>query len=106
MDCEGLNTHLHLVPLVEWILTLTKTKNELRDLSPRANYTDRATLFGEVSVNFFDREYLMVSATDPHGRILGFLYWRLYFFFQVAPQLYSRGSVDPVPDPLLLRKSL
>jgi hypothetical protein len=25
--------------------------------------------------------------------------------FQVAPQLYSRGCVDPVPDPLLLRKS-
>jgi hypothetical protein len=27
------------------------------------------------------------------------------FFFQVAPQLYSRGWVDPVPDQLLLRKS-
>jgi hypothetical protein len=28
-----------------------------------------------------------------------------YVFFQVVPQLYSRGWVDPVPDPLLLRKS-
>jgi hypothetical protein len=28
-----------------------------------------------------------------------------YFSFQVAPQLYSRGWVDPVPEPLLLRKS-
>jgi hypothetical protein len=27
------------------------------------------------------------------------------FFIQVAPQLSSQGSVDPVPDPLLLRKS-
>jgi hypothetical protein len=27
------------------------------------------------------------------------------FFFQVAPQLYSRRWRDPVPDPLLLRKS-
>ena len=27
------------------------------------------------------------------------------FFIQVAPQLTSRGWVDPVPDPLLLRKS-
>jgi hypothetical protein len=26
-------------------------------------------------------------------------------FFQVAPRLYSRGLVDSVPDPLLLRKS-
>jgi hypothetical protein len=28
-----------------------------------------------------------------------------YFLFQVAPQLYSRGWVNPVSDPLLLRKS-
>jgi hypothetical protein len=28
-----------------------------------------------------------------------------YFSVQVAPQLSSRGWVDPVPDPLLLRKS-
>jgi hypothetical protein len=40
-----------------------------------------------------------------HGRILGFLDRSRYFFFQVAPQLYTRGWVDPVPDPLLLRKS-
>jgi hypothetical protein len=35
---------------------------------------------------------------------LGFLDWSRYFFIQVAPQLSSRGWVDPVPDPLLLRK--
>jgi hypothetical protein len=28
-----------------------------------------------------------------------------YLFIQVAPQLSSRGWVDPVPDPLLLKKS-
>jgi hypothetical protein len=54
---------------------------------------------------FADRGYCVVSATDPHGRILGFLDRSRYYFFQVPPQLYSRGSVDPVPDPLLLRKS-
>jgi hypothetical protein len=47
----------------------------------------------------------MVSVTDLYGRILGFLDRSRYFFFQVAPQLNSRGGVDPVPDPLLLRKS-
>jgi hypothetical protein len=47
----------------------------------------------------------VVSVTDPFGRILGFLDRSRYFFLQVAPQLYSRGRVDPVPDPLLLRKS-
>jgi hypothetical protein len=31
-------------------------------------------------------------------RILGFLDRSSYFFLQVAPQLYSRGSLDPVPD--------
>jgi hypothetical protein len=47
----------------------------------------------------------VVSVTEPYGRILGFLDRSRYYFFQVAPQLYSRGKVDPVPDPLLLRKS-
>jgi hypothetical protein len=47
----------------------------------------------------------MVSVMDPYSRILGFLDRSRYFFFQVAPQLYSRGSMDPVADPLLLRIS-
>jgi hypothetical protein len=42
---------------------------------------------------------------DPYGSILGFLDQSRNFFFQVAYQLYSRGWVDPIPDPLLLRKS-
>jgi hypothetical protein len=42
-----------------------------------------------------------VSVTDPYGRILSFLDRSRYFFFQVAPQLYSRDRVDPVPDSLL-----
>jgi hypothetical protein len=33
----------------------------------------------------------VVSTTDPHSRILGFLDRSRYYFFQVAPQLYSRG---------------
>jgi hypothetical protein len=37
--------------------------------------------------------------------LLGFLDRSRYYSFQVAPQLYSRGWVDPVPDPLLLKKS-
>jgi hypothetical protein len=52
-----------------------------------------------------DRGCHVVSVTDPHGRILGFINRSRYIFFQVVPQLYSRGSVDPVPDQLLLRKS-
>jgi hypothetical protein len=54
---------------------------------------------------FADRGCRVVSATDPHSRILGFLDRSRYYFFQVAPQLYSQGWVDPIPDPLLLRKT-
>jgi hypothetical protein len=51
-----------------------------------------------------DRGCHMVSVSDPYGRVLGFLDRSRYFFFQVAPQSNSRGWVNPVPDPLRLRK--
>jgi hypothetical protein len=54
---------------------------------------------------FADKECCVVSATDSYGRILASLDRSRYFFFQVAPQLYLRGWVDPVPDPKFLRKS-
>jgi hypothetical protein len=53
--------------------------------------TERPPLVGEVGANFAVRGCRVVSATDPHGRILGFLDRSLYYLFQVAPQLYARG---------------
>jgi hypothetical protein len=50
---------------------------------------------------FADRGCHVVSVTDPNGCIPGFLDRSSYFSIKVAPQLYSRGWVDPVPDPLL-----
>jgi hypothetical protein len=47
----------------------------------------------------------VVSAADPQGRNLDFIDCSRYSFFKIAPQLYSRGWVDPVPEPLFLRKS-
>jgi hypothetical protein len=61
-------------------------------------------LLAKLVPNFADRVCHVVSVTDPYGLILGFLNRNRYFFFQVAPQLYSWGWVEPVPDPLLLRK--
>jgi hypothetical protein len=61
-------------------------------------------LWVKLMPTFADRCY-MVSVTDPYNHNLAFLDWSHYFFFQVASQLYSWGRVDPVPDPLLLRKS-
>jgi hypothetical protein len=54
--------------------------------------TERPRLVGEVSAKFADRGYRVVSATDPHGRILGFLDRSPYYLFQAAPQLCSRKS--------------
>jgi hypothetical protein len=54
---------------------------------------------------FADTVCHVISVTDLYGHILGFLDRSRYCFFQVAPQLYSWGWVDPIADPLLLRKS-
>jgi hypothetical protein len=95
-----------------WILGRGAKKlncTKIRGLSPRAKYTGRVSdrrLSSKLVQNFFaEKRCHVVSVTDNHGRILGFLDWNRYYFFQVAPQLYSRGWVDPFPDPLLLRKS-
>jgi hypothetical protein len=66
--------------------------------------TELPPLVGEVSAKFADSGCHVVSVTDTYGRILGFLDRNRYFFFQVAPQLYSRSWVDPITDSLL-RKS-
>jgi hypothetical protein len=67
--------------------------------------TDDSRLSAKLVPTFADRGCHVVSVTDPYGRILAFLDRSRYFFFQVAPRLYSRGWVDHVPDSLLLRKS-
>jgi hypothetical protein len=79
-------------------------QNKLCGISSRANYTDRLLSVMLVQA-FADRGCHMVSVTDTYDRILGFLDRSRYFFFQVAPELFSRGWVDPVPDPLLRKSS-
>jgi hypothetical protein len=61
--------------------------------------TERPPHVGEVVPTFADRGCCVVSLTDPPIVSLGFLDRSRYYFFQVAPQLSSRGWVDPVPDP-------
>jgi hypothetical protein len=84
--------------------------NSVALVSERTILTERPKLAGEVSDNFCRYIYIyirchVVSAADPYGSNFGFLDCSRYSFFQVAPQLDSRGWVDTVPDPLLLRKS-
>jgi hypothetical protein len=56
-------------------------KKKLRGLSPRANYTDRR-LSEKLVPTFADRGCRVVSATDPHSRILCFL--------DLATTIYSK----------------
>jgi hypothetical protein len=79
------------------------TNNKLHGLSPRANYTDRATAASRRS----DCQLLRIKgATWSAWRIPPAVFSRFsrlepLLFYQVAPQLYSRGWLDPIPDPLL-----
>jgi hypothetical protein len=72
---------------------------KLHGLSPRANYNNRATAACRRSdcqqrVPRGQRD----GSLRPYSR---FSRQEPLLFYQVAPQLYSRGWVDPVPDPLL-----
>jgi hypothetical protein len=91
------------------LLTKTKTKTKLHGLSPQANYTDRLSdrrLSAKLVPTSADRGCSVISATiPPQSLIFGFLD-RSRYFVEIAPQLSSRGWVDPVPDPLPLRKNL
>jgi hypothetical protein len=80
-----------------------KLKKNSIGLSPRANYTDRTTAACQRS----DCQ-LFCGYRVPRGQLDGSLLPYSPFsrqepllFYQVAPQLYSRDWVDPVPDPLL-----
>jgi hypothetical protein len=66
--------------------------NSVALVRERTILTERSPLVGEISANFFEgRRWHLVSVMNPYGRNLGFLDRSRYFFFQVAPQLYSRG---------------
>jgi hypothetical protein len=103
-----------VVLLNEWIIVVIFKDEILNTYYKQTPWPDSGSelyrsndsrLSANLMPTFEDRVCHLVSVTDPYGRILGFLDRSRYFFFQVAPQLYSRGWVDSVPDPLLLRKS-
>jgi hypothetical protein len=74
----------------------------LRGLSPRANYTDERPLFVcEVIANFCRQRVSRGQRDESLRPYCRFSRQEPLLFYQVAPQLYSRGWVDPVPDPLL-----
>jgi hypothetical protein len=65
--------------------------NKLRGLSLQTYRPSDRRLSGKLVPTFADRGCRVVNGTDPHSRILSFIDRCRYYFFQVAPQLYSRG---------------
>jgi hypothetical protein len=61
--------------IIFFVLQNDQYLKKLRGPSPRVNYTDRETAACRAKLvqTFADRGFRVASATDPHGRILGFL---------------------------------
>jgi hypothetical protein len=62
---------------LERIYSIHKNKNKKKSVAlvrERTLLTEYPPLIGEVSANFVDRRCRVVSATDPHGRILDRIY--------------------------------
>jgi hypothetical protein len=72
-------------------LRISKKLNSVALVRERTIPTERRPLAGEVSANFYGQRVRVVSVTDRYGLIPGFLDRSRYFFFQAAPQVYSRG---------------
>jgi hypothetical protein len=104
---ERLTDKLYLLASSLYQVILVHQKTNSVASSPQANYTDwaTATCWRNLVSTFVDR---VVSrgqrGATPTAVNLSFLDRSRYFFFQVAPHLSWRAWVDPVPDPLLLRK--
>jgi hypothetical protein len=96
-------SYVFVLPFQRYVATLSLSVALVRK---RTIPTERPPLVGEVSAKLSRVQSVAWSGQRiPMAVILGFLDRSRYFFIQVAPQLSSRGWVDPVPDPLLLRKS-
>jgi hypothetical protein len=86
------------------VLTAKQKKTPWSESAGGLYRSSGSRLLAKLVWTFVDRGCHVVSVTDASGSILGFLH-RSRYFFQVAPELYSRGWANPVPDRLILGKS-
>jgi hypothetical protein len=87
MRCVHLQWIWHYMARNYTICTQTPWPESASELHARS---DRR-LSVKLVPTFADRGCHIVNVTDPYGHSLAFLDWSRYFFFEVAPQLYSRG---------------
>jgi hypothetical protein len=96
---------------VTWLIFLllfpeiqNKQTNSVARVRERTIPTERPPLANEVSANFWGQRVSLGQRDGSLWPYSRFLSRSRSFLFEVAPQLYSRGWVDPVPGPIL-RKS-
>jgi hypothetical protein len=95
----ALLSRFHLKTEIESSL---QKKNSMVWVRERTIPIERPPLLGEVVANFCGERVprgQRNGSLRPYSRFSG---QEPLLFYQVAPQLYSRGWVDPVPDPLLV----
>jgi hypothetical protein len=89
------NTNQTVCPQTNSLAVIRPSKNRSKTPWPQsASELYRPSnrhLSAKLMPTFADRGCCMVSRAVPYGGILGFPDRSRYFFFQVAPQLYSRG---------------
>jgi hypothetical protein len=104
LECKGcrpvyLDMHCKFVLQGDvWQTNKSESASELYRPSDRRLSAKLVPTFCEKNVPRGKRE----GSLRPYFRFSG---PESLLFFQVASQLYSQGWVDPVPDPLFLRKS-
>jgi hypothetical protein len=72
-------------------LTQTSTRTPWPESASELHRPSDRSLSAKLVSTFADRRCHVVRVMNSYGRILGFLDRSRYYFFQVAPQLYSRG---------------
>jgi hypothetical protein len=66
--------------------------------------TERQPLIVDVSAKFADRRVSRGRRDRSSTAVISVSRPKPLLFFQAAPQLYSRGWMVPVPDPILVKK--
>jgi hypothetical protein len=90
------HTLYQILNIYQMFIHQHKKLTKVCGLSPRVNYTARST--AKLVPTFADRGSHVVSTMDLQGCILASLDRSRYYFFQIAPQLYSRCWVDTIPS--------
>jgi hypothetical protein len=78
------------------VFLTNNNNNSVASVRERTILTEKPPFVDEVSANFCVESW---SARRIPTAVISVLDRSRYFFFHVAPQLYSRGWVDPVPNP-------